>query len=188
MKCKSFNNDISVIKWYILQNLNMQIRSAIAENIVLRNISANNSNNLVIMMNKPMFSRSQIILKVFLFHFTNTMNRYMIITSDFRLFFTEYIYFSEAANGYHRKIMDHICPTINAYKWLKLVSILSLWSAKVLIMIFLLQNDISYKIWICKLGPPLPKILVFFFNISANNLNNLVIKVYKPCCQDHKLS
>lgn len=43
----------------------MQIRSAIAEDTVFNDISANNSYNLTIKTCKPMLSRSQILLKVF---------------------------------------------------------------------------------------------------------------------------
>ena len=94
----------------------MQIRSAITKNIVFNNISANNSNNLVIKMYKPMFLRSQIILQMFLYHFTNTIKNNMIITSNLWVLSTDYNYFPEAANGYHRKIMDPICPSKNAFK------------------------------------------------------------------------
>ncbi len=66
--------------------MNMQIRFAIAENIVFNNISANNSNNFAIKMFKPMFSRSQIILKVFLYYCTNTIKNYMTITFALGLF------------------------------------------------------------------------------------------------------
>ena len=47
LKYRSYNNDISNVKTYILQNLNKQITSAIAENIVVNDISVNNSNTLI---------------------------------------------------------------------------------------------------------------------------------------------